>query len=234
MSVTSSAQQRNEYENNGDKLGVYPREVNVAALSHRQYLWTSRAFAIGFFLSIMLNIALAFALSSLVPLQKVQPMLVTFSDNDEQIVHIQTFRKGSSGINLFAEKMAAQYVKLREEILLDSDEMVRRWNQKLKYFMNKNDYLAFMNRMQEIYEEIRKRGYSRTITINDIKRTSANHVIIQYTSNDFDRNGQKIQELYWTARMKIGFISRDLRAGEQYNNPLGFTVFDYSLVKNNG
>ena len=54
--------------------------------------------------------------------------------------------------------MASQYVKLREEILLDSQEMVRRWDQELKYYMDKSDYRAFMNPHAEIYEEIRRRG----------------------------------------------------------------------------
>ena len=58
--------------------------------------------------------------------------------------------------------------------------------------------------------------------------------MIQYAKEDFDRNGKKIQKLYWIARMKVGFRNIKLKAGEQYNNPLGFTVYDYSLVKSNG
>src|ERR1700678_1220343 len=87
----------------GDRLGIYPAERDVPALEGRRYLWIARAFAIGMFLSLCLNLVLATAIGGLAPLVRVEPMLVTFKDRSDQIVKIEPFERGTRGFELMTE-----------------------------------------------------------------------------------------------------------------------------------
>lgn len=110
-----------------DRLGAYPAERDVPALEGRRYLWIARAFAIGMFLSLCLNVVLGVAIGTLSPLVRVEPMLLTFKDRSEQIVKIEPFERGTSGFELMTEALVRDYVLSRHEIVLDESEMRRRW-----------------------------------------------------------------------------------------------------------
>ena len=102
-----------------DRLGAYPSERDVPALEGRRYLWIARAFAIGMFLSLCLNVVLGIAINALSPLIRVEPMLVTFKDHSEQLVKIEPFERGTSGFELMTESLVRDYVLSRHEIVLD-------------------------------------------------------------------------------------------------------------------
>lgn len=215
-----------------DVLGTYPTAVRVPALEGRRYLWTTRVFAIGFYLSMLLNIALVMTLYTLVPLKRIEPFLVTFNDEREQIVHIQPFIKGASGMALLSEKMAGEYVKVREEILADQEEMKRRWVEYLKYHMPEKAYLEFLNKMNEPYAQLSEKGVSRTVDIKKIISRTSSHIEVFYTTNDFDRFGKKLLSTNWVARLQIGYSVQNVKVEEQHINPLGFTVMNYSVTQN--
>jgi type IV secretory pathway component VirB8 len=218
--------------NSPDKLGVFPTEIRTQALEGRRYLWTTRVFAIAFYLSILLNVILSLTIYSLVPLKKIQPFLVTFDEAKDQVVRIEPFQKNASGLNLFAEKLAAEYVTVRESILTDPEEMKRRWEEILKYRMSPEDFVDFIKRISEPYQELLSKGVNRKVDITRIERKSPDYLEIYFQTNDYDRYGTRLLTKNWVAGMRVGFAPQKTTQSEQYFNPLGFMVFSYNLMQN--
>jgi type IV secretory pathway component VirB8 len=216
-----------------DQLGVYPTAVRVPALEGRRYLWTTRVFALGFYLSMIMNIILVFTIFYvMLPLKRVEPFLVTFSQKEDQVVRIQPLNVNSSGVDVLIEAMAREFVRVREEILTDQEEMRRRWVDYLKTRMLKEDYAAFLNRVDAPFQELVERGISRKVEIERVARSSQNHIEVSYKTLDQDRSGRTLLTTNWVARLKIGFVEQEVTDQEKYNNPLGFMVFDYSVSQN--
>jgi len=216
-----------------DQLGAYPAAVRVPALEGRRYLWTTRVFAIGFYLSIILNIILVFTIFSvMLPLKRVEPFLVTFSQKDDQVVHIQPLNVRVNGIDVMIEAMSREFVRIREEILTDQQEMQRRWIDYLKTRMTEADYRAFVTRVDAPFQELVEKGISRKVEIDRVIRRSASHLEVYYKTLDQDRSGRTVLTSSWVARLKIGFEAQQTTDQEKYNNPLGFMVFDYSISQN--
>jgi type IV secretory pathway component VirB8 len=217
----------------GDQLGAYPTAVRVPALEGRRYLWTTRVFAIGFYLSVILNIILVFTIFNvMLPLKRVEPFLVTFSQKDDQVVHIQPLNVRVNGIDVLIEAMGREFVRVREEILTDQEEMQRRWVTYLKTRMPDEDYRAFLNRVDAPFQELVEKGISRKVEIDRVIRRSANHLEVYYKTLDQDRSGRTLLTSSWVARIRIGFENQQVPDAEKYNNPLGFMVYDYSVSQN--
>lgn len=215
----------------GDRLGIYPAERDVPALEGRRYLWTARAFAIGMFLSLCLNVALASAVAGLSPLVRVEPMLLTFKDKSEQIVKIEPFTKGTNGFELMTEMLVRDYVLSRHEIALDEGEMRRRWGGRgiVAHRSDPEEYRRFVAETAPKYEEIRQKRLTRTVTIHRVSKIAEGYWQVEFSTADMD-GSRKIAEGLWVASMTITYAPRDVRWEDRYMNPLGFLVTAYSVA----
>ena len=110
-----------------DKTKIVVDEVSEENLRERRYLWTARAFAIVFVVSFITNIIMLMALFSLVPLVRVQPYELIFSDKNTQTVAVQPLQADKTVLNGISESMIRQYVTARHSITSDPDEMAYRW-----------------------------------------------------------------------------------------------------------
>lgn len=219
--------------NGTDQLGAYPASVRVPALEGQRHLWTTRVFAISFFLSALLNIILVFTIFYvMLPLKRVEPFLVTFSQKEDQVVHIEPLTTRVNGIDVLIESMAREFVRVREEVLTDQTEMQRRWVTYLKYRMLPEQYNAFLTRVDAPFQELVEKGMSRQVEITGTRRVSANHIEVTFRTHDTDRAGRRFLTLNWVARLKVGFMPQQTDLEDKYNNPLGFMVFDYSVAQN--
>lgn len=213
---------------NADVLGRYPAEMDVPALEGRRYLWTARAFAIGMYFSLLVNVALGFALYGLTPLKSITPMLVTFSDKREQVVRIEPFETTTRGYSLMTQKLAAEYVKYREEIVADAGEQQRRWAEYMGARMTPQAFQQFRLAMAGPYKEYQEQGRIRTVDILDVRPLSNNYFQIEFKATDFDANNQPIGETLFEAGVSVAYVARQVRDAEKFVNPLGFTVTKYT------
>lgn len=216
----------------GDRLGVYPAECDVPALEGRRYLWTARAFAIGMFLSLSVNVALGFALAGLSPLVRVEPMLLTFKEKNEQLVRVEPFSRGTKGFELMTEMLVRDYVLSRNEIVLDEDEMKRRWGGGglVAHRSDTDEYRRFVSEMAPKYEEIRQRRLLRTVIVHRVSKIAEGYWQVEFSTNDTDATGRKISDSLWVASMTTTYVPREISWEDRYMNPLGFIVTAYSVT----
>lgn len=217
----------------GDRLGVYPAECDVPALEGRRYLWTARAFAIGLFLSLCLNVVLGFAIASLTPLVRVEPMLLSFKDRGEQIVKVEPFSRGTRGYDLMTEMLVRDYVLMRQEILLDEGEMRHRWGGQgmIAHRSDADEYRRFVAEVAPTYEDIRQRRLVRSIAIHRASRIADGYWQVEFTADDYDSGNRKIAETLWVASLGVAYVAREITWDDRFMNPLGFVVTSYSVTQ---
>lgn len=216
----------------GDRLGIYPAECDVPALEGRRYLWTARAFAIGMFLSLCVNVVLGFAIAGLSPLVRVEPMLLSFKDKSDQIVKVEPFSRDTKGFELMTEMLVRDYVLSRHEIVLDENEMKRRWGGSgmVAHRSDADEYRRFVAEMAPKYEEIRQKRLVRTVTVHRVSRIAEGYWQVEFSTNDYDSMGRKIAESIWVASMTTTYVPREINWEDRYLNPLGFIVTAYSVT----
>jgi type IV secretion system protein VirB8 len=216
----------------GDRLGIYPAERDVPALEGRRYLWIARAFAIGMFLSLCLNIVLGTAIGGLAPMVRVEPMLLTFKDRSEQIVKIEPFQRGSSGFELMTEMLVRDYVLSRHEILLDEPEMRRRWGGRglVAFRSSPEEYARFVAETAPHFEELRQGRLTRTVAIHRVSKIADGFWQVAFSTQDNKQGTGKIGEDHWVASLSVAYVPREINWEDRYMNPLGFIVTDYAVV----
>ena len=216
----------------GDRLGAYPAERDVPALEGRRNLWVARAFAIGLFLSLCLNVVLGFAIASLSPLVRVEPMLLTLKDRSEQIVKIEPFERGTTGFELMTEMLVRDYVLSRHEIVRDDAEMRRRWGGRglVAHRSDPEEYRRFVAESAPRYEQIRQQKLTRTVTIHRVSKIAHGYWQVEFTTTDFDTTETKLAEDLWVASLTVTYVPREVTWEDRYMNPLGFLVTNYSVA----
>lgn len=215
-----------------DRLGVYPAERDVPALEGRRYLWIARAFAIGMFLSLCLNVVLGLAISALSPLVRVEPMLVTFKDRSEQLVKIEPFQRGTDGFEQMTEALVRDYVLSRHEIVLDEAELRRRWGGRgmVAHRSSTEEYARFVAETAPKYDEIRQRRLMRTVTVHRVSKIADGYWQVEFSTQDFLGGTTKVGEQRWVASLSVGYMPREVSWEDRYMNPLGFIVTGYSVT----
>jgi len=215
-----------------DRLGAYPVEKDVPALEGRRYLWIARAFAIGMFLSLCLNVVLGVAIGALAPLVRVEPMLLTLKDRSEQIVKIEPFERGTSGFELMTESLVRDYVLSRHEVVLDEAEMRRRWGGRgiVAHRSSDEEYARFVAETAPRYEELRQMRLMRTVAIRRVSKIAEGYWQVEFLTQDFAGGVKQVAEKQWVASLTIGYVPREVSWEDRYMNPLGFIVTDYSVA----
>jgi len=213
-----------------DNLGPYPTKVNVPALEARRFIWTTRAFAIAFYVSMFLNLVLASVIYTLVPLKRVEPMLLTFSDKSDQIVRIEPFSRGTTGFEIMQEKMLRDYVEFREEIEPSNEEMALRWGKAMRYMSTDNVYRDFTRQKQPLLEQARQRDIIREIKIYNVQDLNRRTVLVDFVAVDYDAARQPISEKRWRATVQYGFFADEVVLEDRFINPIGFKVTRYALA----
>jgi type IV secretion system protein VirB8 len=216
----------------GDRLGLYPAERDVPPLEGRRYLWIARAFAIGMFLSLCLNVVLGMAIAALAPLVRVEPMLLTFKDRSEQIVKIEPFQRGTAGFELMTEMLVRDYVLSRHEVVLDENEMRRRWGGHgiVAFRSSPDEYARFVGETAPRFEALRQTRLVRTVNVHRVSKIADGYWQVAFTTHDMSEGVGKIGEERWVASLTVAYVAREVNWEDRYMNPLGFIVTDYAVV----
>ena len=148
--MPKSLQPKGEGASSSKMFNNASAEMSEESLREKRYLWTARAFAIVTVVSFVTNIIMLMALYSLVPLVRVQPYELVFSDKETQTVSVQPLHAEQTVLNGITESMIRQYVSAVHTITDDPDEMAHRWgaNGIVRLWSTDNVFLKFSNRFK--------------------------------------------------------------------------------------
>jgi len=218
------------------RRSVRPRseEVVVVNASEKRYLWTARAFAVIMAISMCCNLVLILAIGQLVPLYRVEPFLLTFENKQEQVYDVQPLSTMMDQ-KAITEVFVREYVLLRSAFVNDVKEMEARWmpGSSLQEMSSPLVYQAFLDKTaKRALDIIRTKGLIRVVRIMTINELGRGLWQVEYETRDMYPDSTSPQIDYWTASLRVTYRKKTVKYGERLNNPIGFTVTDYSLLHN--
>ena len=210
-------------------------DVFVANIAEKRYLWTARAFAVIMAVSICCNIVLLLAISQVIPLQRVEPFLLSFQNKEEQVYNIQPLKRNLAEVKSITEVFVRQYVLMRSGFSKDSMEAEAKWlpGGAIQEMSSSAVYDSFLKKTaHRALELIKERHMVRDVRIITVNELSTGIWQVEYETRDMFPDAEEPSINYWTASLKIAYRHKRVKYGERLKNPAGFTVIDYSLSLN--
>ncbi|MCM1323702.1 MAG: type IV secretion system protein [Acetobacter sp.] len=245
--ISSENTKRILLEGNGAKAASSPRpirsqrkmpaDVVVENATEKRYLWTARAFAIVFAVSLCCNIILTYVIIKVMPLYRVEPYLFSFADKEEQIYKIEQVDK-IYDYKYLTEMFVREYILLRNTIVNDESEMQERWgvNSNLREMSNNSVYNQFKKEMAvPALELVRQHNLTRNVKITSVTEVAGGrkgmYWQVGFRVEDMtpEQKTPKVGE--WQATLAIRYRPKVVKYGERLKNPLGFTVEEYTQTK---
>lgn len=212
-----------------------PADVVVENATEKRYLWTARAFAIVFAVSLCCNLILTYVIIKIMPLYRVEPYLFTFQDKEEQVYRVEQVQKIYE-YKYLTEIFVREYILLRNTFVNDEKEMRERWEpgSNLQEMSGRRVYDEFKKNMADkALELIRERNLTRNIKISSVTEVGPKNNVgmvwqVEFRVEDMMPDDEMPQVSVWIANLTIRYINKTVRFGERLKNPLGFTVVEYS------
>jgi len=210
-------------------------EAFVANTNEKRYLWTARAFAIIVAISLCCNVILLLAIAQVIPLFRVEPYLLSFQAKDEQVYNIVPYKDDLSANKSITETFVRSYVLQRSSIVNDIPEMEIRWlpGGPIQEMSSPAVYDEFINKTaKRALELIKRRGLERTVNIMTVNELGQGLWQVEYETRDMYPSSSTPEVNYWTASLRIVYRQKSVKFNDRLNNPVGFTVTRYSLMRN--
>ena len=202
-------------------------------LRERRYFWTARAFAMIFVTSLITNILMLMSLFSLVPLKRVQPYELTFSEKKAQTVTVKPFDMDETLLKGITADMVRQYVTLRKTITSDSNEMAYRWgtNGPVDLLSTGNTFQEFAKDAEKLLETAVGSQVTRDVVIKSaIPYVSVNHGeywIVDYDLISMSPQSATEEVVPYVATVYVTYEPYKSRWENRLKNPIGFKVAQF-------
>ena len=199
------------------------QDAFVANVAEKRYLWTARGFAI------------ITAVAQVIPLYRVEPFLLTFQNKQEQVYNIQPVNRDMEDEKEITEVFVREYVLLRSSFNRDIPEVEARWmpGGMIEEMSSPAVYKDFVeNTANRALELIRTRQMIRDVRIMTVNELGSGIWQVEYETRDMYPDSKAPEINYWTASLKVGYRSKRVKFKGRLKNPVGFTVYQYSLTYN--
>jgi len=231
-------------EGNGKKAAPRPSpimpprkkrtDVIVENAAEKRYLWTARAFAVIFAISICCNIMLTLTIMNTIPLYRIQPFLLSFADKETQIYHVEPVQKLRQ-YKYLTELFVREYLILRNSFTADAEEMAQRWgaNGDVREMSSTGIYEDFKRDFATAaLELIRQYGVTRDIKILSITEVAGGKEgqqwwQVEFRTSDMAPTYETPRISEWVAHIGIKYRAKQVTFGKRLKNPIGFTVTNY-------
>lgn len=213
-------------------------DIVVENATEKRYLWTARAFAVVFAVSLCCNIILSYAITTLMPMYRVQPYLLSFADKEEQVFTVEPVAK-IRDYKYLTELFVREYVLLRNTFVNDMEEMEKRWGTisdngdksgLVSEMSSDGVYLKFKNEFaKHVLEQIRKNNVRRRIEFSSVSEVDGSWWTVEFTTFDMAPSYETERVSKWIARVRVEYRGKRTDYTGRLKNPLGFTVVDYKI-----
>lgn len=221
----------------GPRLSSKELEVKMLEMSdiedlrERRYLWTARAFTVVFVVSLCANIVLVLAILNMIPLERVEPFLLSFQDKNEQIVNIDPIIN-STDPDVITESYVRQYVVQRNTVTSDIEDMSMRWGPDgpIRWMSSDVVYSDFVSQSEDALSQVREKGFTRDVEIILVNKLPKDIWQAEIETRDMVQGATEPVVSRWTILLRIGyFMNSRVKYSLRLKNPVGFTVREYSI-----
>ena len=169
-----------------DQLGPYPQNVSDQPSRARIIEKALRSMTIVATVSGLMNIAMIMLVITILPLQRVYPYLVTFKNQDNQVVSVEPLDVNASSLVYATEDNVRDYVVQRHKVTPNQTLMNAQWGPGSRLAARTEDtaYTQFQATSQNELKDILTQKYSRDIDINSVTRINDTLWQVNFTTID--------------------------------------------------
>lgn len=215
----------------------------VRSLKEAYYQWISRLMILLCIISFGFFVCASLVLFRMAPLVSVEPFLIIKQDNSDSMVRYEVISFDMASRKQIMELFIRQYVMMRNNILLDEQEMQSRWfaGGVVNYMSAPDVYIKFNQETVGSMMRQLKNNMVRDTEILSIGKVGGEKSPVwkvDFRTYDLSREkGEeasdrlKLKTRYWTASVTAFFIPQRVFMAKRFMNPLGFTVTRYSQTE---
>lgn len=237
-SIRGASREKTPREIADERLGDYITKHDMPSNGHRRDRTTNTVLVV---LAGMMGAIAALegiAIIEMLPLYKVVPFFVTFSDKADQVVRIEPPSGRILGIAILAEQNVKDYVTQRNTITADTNETIDRWGGRMRLMSSEDVYSAFLLETKPMYEQLRTGNFTRSIQIRSVLDQKGGLYSVEFDAYDH-RQGTGLSDTSDTrttyiAQLRYNLQPRRVSYDQRMLNALGFTVIEYSVAKKRG
>lgn len=161
-----------EEANAGDDLGPYPADVDNSPTQQRVLERGLRNVTISLAVSAMMNVAMISFIIAIFPLKEVQPYLITFKEQGDQVVSIDPLAIDAPGIAYATEDNVRDYINQRHSFTPVSSAMIAQWGPESRLAARtlKPLYEKFEGAMKTEQTRMMTQGFTRRINIQTVNQ----------------------------------------------------------------
>lgn len=217
-----------------DNVGPYLKMHDGPHATKKRSDLAQRLYIMIIGITLTLNVIQAIAILQLLPLYRVVPYFVTFSDKAEQVVRVEPPTGNLSSLEILTESNIREYVTLRNTISNDPQRTIDIWGGKIKIMSTSDVYNDFLNETKPIYDSLMERKFTRSVKITAVLRTGQSSYQVEFEVTD-RRSGEpltsaKEEKIAFIANLRVANIPQNISYQNRFLNPLGFTVGAYSVA----
>lgn len=206
----------------------------VVNASEKRYLWTARAFAVVTAISLCCNLILLLAIGNILPLNRVEPYLLTLQSKEDQVYRIVPYSQNMDGQKTITETFVRQYILLRSTMLPDPAEMESRWGDKygtggdLQEISSSYVYKQFRETTYpKAMENMRNLNMTSNVKIATVNEIGDNVWQVEYSVDYYSPTWSAPKTRYYRASLKIMYQKQVASYKNRLKNPVGFKVISY-------
>ncbi len=210
-------------------------------LKNERFLWIARAFSVMAVLSVLANILLLVAISSLVPLVRVRPYFMTVLDKNQQVVEISPVKTENLSTNVVLESLVRQYVLARYTVTSDLEEVEERWGPRgiVGLMSSQAVYDAFMEgHYNKLMPYIEDEGLVANVKIESVTPQNENStwwdVRFKWLRQTQTSTEPDVQDMVDQLEVRFDPLFNHANIStwqDRLKNPLGFRVLNYGTRK---
>lgn len=215
-------------------------DVSEEAATERRYLWMARTFALVAVVSFLSSLILLIALTSLLPIVRVQPFYLTTLNKEQQVIRVVRPNFKDIDMQLLTEAFIRQYLLARLTINTNIPELERRWgiDGTVNWMSSAVVFNEFRQDAESLMSQARKDGLIRHVKILNIvpyrtEKDKSTVWLAEIELTDMKIGDTEPTVSKWMATLRIQFFPnrQGLTWDKRLKNPLGFTVISFGIQR---
>lgn len=206
---------RNDEETTNDELGAYPERLHVSAFPERRYLKTSRVIAISIFITIFINMALAFIYTKLA--SEGDANIYDYAHGGVHLYQVDMYNRKIKQVELPHTKIGARHLlsqTLIEEYLIQRFEVSTSYNEMLERWNSNSNSTSFLHLTSADSANLMPQETSR-VQLDKVKNKLVEEIYIYSIRQIHSNFYEVIYDLFTTKQTSRGekvciTINRDL------------------------
>jgi type IV secretory pathway component VirB8 len=217
-----------------DKIGGYLRDHDAPHAAGRRSAVTDKLLIAVAGVSLAINVVQAVAIMQLIPLYRVVPFFVTWSDKSDQVVRVEPPTGNLKSLAILEEANVREYVTMRNTITDDPQRTIYQWGTIVRLMSSKPVYDQFLAETKPVYDALKERRFTRSVSLKSVLKIQNGYWQVEFDVID-RRIGSGLtdggdERRTFVAQLRAQNVEQSISYDNRFLNPLGFTVTAYTVA----